>query len=165
MVTLSQHTDTPWPHPIFWISLSNSVLWSFCSPCFASFFFFSWKTWILYGNKPCRSHKGTTIDTPLQQDKDKRRERRPSISLVSVAQKVNARMMIVRSLGAFRTGRLKRNRYWSSRLAVLHREGGSALVGFALCSASLWDPGRRGFCCCPHCRKVTDSYSPLTEHQ
>lgn len=94
MITFWQHTVMSWPHPVLWFpwviqfyiwcDIWVQVCWSFCS----LFFLFCWKTWILYGNKSCSSQKGTTIDTPLQQDKNKKsQERRSSISLVCVARK------------------------------------------------------------------------------
>lgn len=56
---------------------------------------------------------------------------------------------------------LKRNHCWSSRFGSSHIALRMLLCTVWVCAQdSLWDPGRRGFCCL-HCRKVSDSYSTL----
>lgn len=68
-VTCWQHTDTSWPHPIFWFPwvIQFYTEW-YMSTCVVFVPFFCWKTWISYGNKSCGSQKGTTTDRPQQQD-------------------------------------------------------------------------------------------------
>lgn len=181
MVTFWQHTDMSWPHLIFWFPwvIQFYIEWYMSTSLLVFLFpFFSLlaeKHGFLDGNKSCSSQKGTTIDTPLQQDKNKKsQERRSSISLVYVARKVNAwwSRMKIRSLDVLYHGYvhirgLKRNRYWSSRLAVLHCECCSVhCLGLWLCAQDcLWDPGRREILLPALQRNVTDSCSPLTEHR
>lgn len=57
---------------IFWFPWVLQFYTEWCmSTTFLVFFvcFSAGKTWILYRIKSCSSQKGTTIDTPLQQDK------------------------------------------------------------------------------------------------
>lgn len=165
MITFWQHTDMSWPHPIFWFPRVYQfyIEWYMNTSClFVPPLFCCWKTWILYGNKTCRSQKGTTTDTPLQQDKNKSRERRSSISLVSVARKVNARWSRLEDdqvFGCSVSWLCFRKRTKEEPL-LKQQVGSIALRMLFCCVYSSWDPGRRGFCCL-HCRKLT--YSPLTQ--
>lgn len=72
IITYEQHRDMLWSHPHILVPLSTSVLHRMMYEYnfFGLFVCFSaGKTWILYRIKSCSSQKGTTIDTPLQQDK------------------------------------------------------------------------------------------------
>lgn len=64
IITYEQHRDMLWSHPHILVPLSTSVLHRMMYEYFSA-----GKTWILYRIKSCSSQKGTTIDTPLQQDK------------------------------------------------------------------------------------------------
>lgn len=129
-------------------------------PIFSIFMFplFCWKTWILHGNKSCSSQKGTATDaTPQQKTRQKQEEPRKTLThFFSCSGKVNARWrrMMFKSLDVLYVHMrgLKRNHCWSSRFGSSHIALRMLLCTVWVCAQdSLWDPGRRGFCCL-HCR-------------